>query len=77
MDKVALAEKLKLAEARHAASLEGLREAQAQHDRAVAAGEGLDVLGMLKRNIHDARIVVADEERELNFLRWRVARQNA
>ncbi|MGR3315424.1 hypothetical protein [Roseovarius indicus] len=70
-------EKLKFAEIKHAAALDGLHEAQAQHDRAVEAGESVDVLAVLKRNIREARIVLGDEGRELEFLRWCVAREES
>ncbi len=68
-------EKLKFAEIKHYAALNGLQEAQAQHDRAVEAGESADVLAVLKRNIREASIVLGDEGRELEFLRWCVARE--
>ncbi|WP_370316320.1 hypothetical protein [Sagittula sp.] len=69
------AEKLAIAKANHTAALEGLREAQAQYDRAAKTSENAEVLKMARINVQDARRVLADEERELNFLRFVVSRE--
>ena len=69
-----IADKILEVEARRAEAVEMLEESQAQHDRAVAAGEGAYVIGMLKSNILEARRVIGTEGRELEFLRWRAAR---